>query len=99
MEKVELIAYAKRVRKRFNEFYELCKFYSDVWNAAPGQKVLPNRFFRDCKANRRAYELAKIDYVEITAMEDFKHNFKEPEAKAKLLFGRLKGRKAELNGK
>lgn len=99
MEKAAFIAYSRREKKRVNEFYELCKFYSDAWNAAdPKNPVHPQRFMRDCKANRRAYELAQIDYNELVAMPEMEYKLKEPKARARLLFGRLKNRKIELNG-
>lgn len=98
MEKVSLTLLERPKRKRLNQFYELCKFFSDIWNGVPdSKKVTPHRFMRDCKANKRAYELSQIDYFEIIAIEDIKHRFKEPKAKAVLLFGRLKNRKLELN--
>lgn len=98
MEKAAFVAYTQREKKRINDFYELCKLFSDVWNAAtPENKVHPQRFMRDCKANRRAYELAEIDFKELTNMPDLEYKLREPKAKAKLLFGRLKARKAELN--
>jgi hypothetical protein len=83
----------KRERKRVNVFYELCAFYASVWNASSDKKVTPQRFMRDCKANRRAYELAQIDYNELLGQL----NLQFPQQKAKLLFGRLKNRKEQLN--
>jgi len=84
-----------------NEFYELCKFYSDVFNESlkgdkTGKKpVTPQRFMRDCKKHRRDYELAQLDFHEITSMQEFEHEWKDPQKRAVLLFGRLKNRKLE----
>jgi hypothetical protein len=75
--------------KKVNQFYELCKFFSDTYNASSTTKVAPQRFMRDCKKNRRAYELAQIDFFEITKL------YGTPvKDRAKLLFGCLKKRKA-----
>lgn len=87
---MEKAAYVLPVaRKRVNDFYELCKFFADVYNTTATTKVTPKRFMRDCKANRRAYELAQIDYYEIVSLYDI-----PGKDRAKLLFGCLKKRKA-----
>jgi hypothetical protein len=77
-------------RKRINQFYELCKFAAQLYNNAAKDKVTPKRFMRDCSKNRRAYELAQIDYNELC------NTNMTAEDKAKLFFGSLKKRKATL---
>jgi len=77
-------------KRKPNEFYELCKFASDLWNdATPDKPVTPNRFFRDCKKHRSAYHLAKIDFLELSVQ----FPSKDPKDKARLYFGMLKKRK------
>jgi hypothetical protein len=87
MEKATFILPTKP--KRVNQFFELCKFFADTYNASSPTKVSPNRFMRDCKANRRAYELAQIDFYEIVKLYDI-----PVKDRAKLLFRCLKKRKA-----
>lgn len=94
MEKISSVLFRQKPKKRVNQFYELCKFFSEIWNGVPNaKKFAPNRFMRDCKANRRAYELAQLDYQELMAMYP-KH---DPVERARLLFGQLKKRKHQLN--
>lgn len=78
------------VNKRVNAFYEQCARAAKLWNNASPKKVTPNRFMRDVKANRRAYELAEIDFNELLTGE------MTCQEQARLFFGKLKRRKAEL---
>lgn len=90
----------KKARPK-NEFYELCKFFADVYNESlkvektDKKPVTPQRFMRDCKKNRRAYELAQMDFHEIVAMPEFAYEWTDPKKRAVLLFGRLKNRKLD----
>ena len=80
-----------------NEFYELCAFFATIYNSAleAGTKpVTPQRFMRDCKKNRNAYEQAKRDFDELIAIPTLVDKFKSPKDQARLLFGRLKNIKA-----
>jgi hypothetical protein len=77
-------------RKRVNQFYELCKFAAQLYNNATQDKVTPKRFMRDCSKNRRAYELAQIDFNELCQPN------MTPQEKAKVYFGSLKKRKSTL---
>lgn len=81
---------APQPKKRVNAFYELCDQFARVYNLASDRKVTAKRFMRDCKTNKRAYELALIDYQEL-----LQPSMSEKE-RARLLFGKLKVRKATL---
>jgi hypothetical protein len=76
--------------KRVNAFYEQCARVAKLWNNASPKKVTPKRFMRDVKENRRAYELAEIDFNELLTREMTSQD------QARLFFGKLKRRKVEL---
>jgi hypothetical protein len=77
-------------KTRVNEFYEICARAAKIWNNANEKKVNPHRFMRDVKNNRRAYELAEIDFNELLTRE------MTYMGQCRLFFGKLKRRKAEL---
>jgi hypothetical protein len=84
---IDLTRYQSKKQRPLNEFYELCAAAANVYNKATERPVKPQRFMRDCKAHRRAYELALLDYRELEP------NCTSNTDRAKLFFGCLKKRK------
>lgn len=84
---IDLTRFTIAKRRKVNPIWELCAFAALRWNSTSEKQVTPTRFLKDCYKHQKAYELAQIDYGELS------HYCTTPEQQAKLYFGCLKKRK------